>query len=148
MVLAAGLLCTVMVAGGPRVARANDDAHCTVDLLHGLYVWHASGDIIPASGPAQPKAIVEWIRFNGDGTLVSPGATRSLNGVIGVSPPGGPGTYSVTDLVPADRGCQGHLTFTNGPSFDMFIPLKGGEFWMIQTDTNNVLQGAVTKVAD
>ena len=101
----------------------------------------------PASGPAQPKAIVEWIRFNGDGTLTSPGATRSLNGVIGVSPPGGTGTYSVAELVPADRGCQGHLAFTNGPSFDMFIPARGGDFWMIQTDTGNVLAGVVTKVS-
>ena len=123
-VLAAGLLIAAMVVGASGVARASD--HCTDSTLHGLYVWAASGHIIPASGPAQPKAIVEWIRFNGDGTLTSPGATRSLNGVIGVSPPGGTGTYSVAELVPADRGCQGHLAFTNGPSFDMFIPARGG----------------------
>ena len=72
------------VATGPwpsGVALAN--GNCTVNTLRGLYVFSATGFIIPAApASAQPKAIVEFIRFNGDGTLDVPGATRSLNGVI------------------------------------------------------------------
>ena len=49
--------------------KANGVRNCTVATLDGLYVFAASGFIIPASGPAQPKAILEWIRFNGDGTV-------------------------------------------------------------------------------
>ena len=64
----------------------NDDSRGgkgrSVATLDGKFIFAASGHIIPAAGPAQPKAIVEWIRFNGDGTLSVAGATRSLNGVI------------------------------------------------------------------
>ena len=74
----------------------NDDSRGgkgrSVATLDGKFICAASGHIIPAAGPAQPKAIVEWIRFNGDGTLSVAGATRSLNGVIAQIPcefPGG-----------------------------------------------------------
>jgi len=90
--------------------RANGVRNCTVATLDGLYVFAASGFIIPASGPAQPKAIVEWIRFNGDGTVFVAGATRSSNGVVAQIPGGGGGSYTVTDLVPPDGGCAGTLT--------------------------------------
>ena len=147
VLLAAALLAAAMVLGTSGAALADKDARCAVGTLHGLYVFAATGFSIPASGPAQPKSIVEWIRFNGDGTLDVPGATRSLNGVIGRTPPGGTGSYTVEDLVPADGGCAGSLTFTDGPSFDLFIPQKGEAIRMIQTNPNNVFQGMATKVS-
>jgi len=91
--------------------KANGVRNCTVATLDGLYVFAASGFIIPASGPAQPKAILEWIRFNGDGTVFVAGATRSLNGVVAQIPGGGGGSYTVTDLIPPDGGCAVTLTF-------------------------------------
>ena len=123
---------------------------CSLSTLDGMYIFAASGHIIPASGPAQPKAIVEWIRFNGDGTLSSAGATRSLNGVIAQIPSsdGAGSSYSVADLDPPGGGCKGSLAFSaGGPNFDLFIPPKGEEIWMIQTNPNNVFQGTATKVA-
>jgi len=145
-VLAGGLL-VAMTFGLSGIAPADAKDKCTDATLDGLYVFAATGYTIPASGPAQPKAIVEFIRFNGDGTLDVPGATRSLNGVIAQIPPGGTGTYTVADLVPADEACAGSLTFTGGPSFDLFIPTKGGDIRMIQTNPNNVFQGTATKVS-
>ena len=110
-------------------------------------VFAASGFIIPASGPAQPKAILEWIRFNGDGTVFVAGATRSLNGVVAQIPGGGGGGYTVTDLVPQDGGCAGTLTFAP-LTFDLFIQSKGEEkIWIIQTNPNNVFQGTATRVS-
>ena len=106
-------------------AFGNGRHPCTLGTLHGLYVFRASGFIVPASGPALPKAIVEVIRFNGDGTVEVPSATVSLNGVIVVSPPGGTGTYTVADLVSEDGACAGTLTFAGGPSFNLVIPLTG-----------------------
>ena len=92
---------------------------------------------------------VELIRFNGDGSLDVPGATRSLNGVITQVPGGDTGSYTLTTLVPDDRGCVGTLTFLpSGPHFDLFLPLDGKEIWMIQTDAGNVFQGTVTKLAN
>lgn len=145
--LAAALLTSSIVLGAPGGALAAEDAHCSTRTLNGLYVFSASGDVVPASGPAQPKAIVEVIRFDGDGTLTVPAATRSMNGVVAQSPPGGTGIYSVADLVPADGACAGHLTFTNGPSFDLFIRANGEKIWMIQTDGGNVFQGAARRVS-
>src|SRR5262249_39045848 len=134
--------------GRTNAARANDK--CGVNTLRGLYVFSASGFIIPAApASAQPKAIVELIRFNGDGTLEVPAATRSLNGVIAQIPAGGTGTYTLNALVPADRACMGSLTFSpSGPHFDLFLPLDGQTIWMIQTDTGNVLEGTVTKLSN
>lgn len=65
--LAAALLSSSIVLGASGEALAANDAHCSSRILDGLYVFSASGDVIPASGPAQPKAIVEVIRFDGGG---------------------------------------------------------------------------------
>jgi hypothetical protein len=132
----------VAIALGVSGVSLADEATkgCTLDTLDGLYIFTASGYNIVA-GVAQPKAIVEVIRFNGDGTLTVPAATHSINGVVAPSPPGGTGTYTV------DAGCTGTLAFTGGPSFDLFIPLKGDELWMIQTNQNTVFQGSVVKVS-
>jgi hypothetical protein len=127
--------------GVSGVSLADDGKKtCALDTLDGLYIFTATGYNI-VSGVAQPKAIVEVIRFNGDGTLTVPAATHSINGVVAQSPSGGTGTYTV------DAGCTGTLAFTGGPSFDLFIPLKGDELWMIQTNQNTVFQGNVVKVS-
>ena len=96
-----------------------------------------------ATGVWLPKAIVEYIRFNGDGTLSVLAATVANpagNGAVIQVPPGGTGVYTV------DTGCTGTLSFTNGPSFNLVAGPKGDELWMIQTNPNNVLQGTVTRV--
>jgi hypothetical protein len=77
----------------PGIARAGDDDNgCSDSTLRGLYVFSASGFNILTGGVVQPKAIVELIRFNGDGTLVVPAATVSINGTITQSPANGPGS--------------------------------------------------------
>ena len=120
----------------------NNDGTCSNATLRGLYVFSASGFQI-VGGVAQPKAIVEPIRFNGDGTLSSPGATRSVNGTIFRSAAGG-GTSSYS--LGAD--CIGSLVFDGGaPTFDIFASPKGDDMWMIQTNPNNVFQGNVTRVS-
>jgi len=130
------------IAVAASTSSLADDAprSCSVESLTGLYVFSATGYII-VGGVAQPKAIVEMIRFNGDGTLTVPAATRSINGVIGTSPPGGAGAYTL------EPDCKGTLAFTVGPSFDIFASPKGDDLWMIQTNANNVLQGNVTRAS-
>jgi hypothetical protein len=113
---------------------------CHPQALAGLYVFSASGHTI-SSGVAVPKAIVEMIRFNGDGTLSVESATVSINGAITQVPPGGTGFYAL------DADCRGTLTFTPGPSFDLVASPLGREAWLIQTNPNNVLQGVVKKIA-
>ena len=118
-------------------ATAADEApRCSERTLRGRYVFSASGFTIVA-GVTVPKAIIEVIDFNGDGTLSVPGATRSLNGVITRSLPS-VGTYTVTE------DCVGTITFA-GPTFDIFVSPRGNEFWLIQTNPDNVFQGSATR---
>jgi hypothetical protein len=109
--------------------------------LHASCIFATSGYNIVA-GVAQPKAIVEGIDFNGDGTLTSPFFTVSLNGLI-VRTFGSTGSYTVA----AD--CTGTITFDAGPSFDTFVDAKGRQLWMIMTGPEAVpavFEGVATRV--
>jgi len=138
--------CAAVVAiGGAQLAGTNrggsgsgQDAGCTVQTLRGSYVFSASGFNI-VGGVQQPKAIVEVIAFNGDGTLDVPAATVSLNGVI-IRSLHSVGTYTVED------NCSGTVTF-NGPTYDIFLSKDGDDISMIQTNPNTVFQGLATRTS-
>jgi hypothetical protein len=135
---AAALICCF--SAGTAVAK---DKTCSLGTLQGDYVFSASGHSLVA-GAWLPKAIVESIHFNGDGTLSVTAATVANaggSGLVTQSPPGGTGTYVL------DANCKGTLQFTPGPSFDIFVAPRGREFWMIQTNPNNSFQGHVRKVS-
>lgn len=134
------LIAAAMALGFSGIAVADND--CTLKTLRGSYVFAARGyNVVAASGVALPKAIVEAIDFNGDGTLSVPGATVSVNGTITRTPPGGTGSYTV------EVGCKGTITFNTGPSFDVFISPNGEKLWMIQTNPNTVFQGTATRIS-
>lgn len=125
-------------ATAPSEQSNRDDGVCGLETLRGTYVFGATGFNIVA-GVAQPKAIAEVIEFNGDGTLSVPAATLSLNGIIVRSSPG-IGTYAVADH------CSGTIAFA-GPAFDIFIARDAETIWMIQTNSNTVLQGTATRTS-
>src|SRR6266576_543900 len=138
---ALGCVVAAMMLGTLGTAHAGNDvpASCEVHTLRGSYVFTAHGWNI-VGGVAQPKAIVEGIDFNGDGTLVSPFATVSINGTI-LHSSGSLGTYTV------NTDCTGTVSFTGGASFDIFVEQKGKQLWMIQTGPGSpVFEGAVTRV--
>ena len=120
-------LVAAMALSAPATARAESEGQaCGVHTLRGLYLFATDGFNI-VNGVAQPKAIVEGIEFNGNGTLFSPFATVSINGNI-IRSSGSVGTYTV------EAHCTGTLTFSGGPSFDIFVDPNGGkQLWMIQT---------------
>ena len=143
--LAASLIAAAMTSGTSENAQAKSRAPiCGTHTLRGSYVFSAHGWNI-VGGVAVPKAIVEGIDFNGDGTLVSPFATVSINGTI-IRTSGGLGTYTV------EEDCTGTLTFAaQGISFDIFVqPGDGKQVWMIQTGPAappTVFEGTATKVS-
>jgi len=99
-------------------ANAHDPGskrECSVEMLRGVYLFKGSG-FQPINGAAVPKAIIESIRFNGDGTLVAETVTVTF---FGQSPPnrqgGALGTYTV------EPNCTGTVTFADGPRFDTFV---------------------------
>jgi hypothetical protein len=118
------------------LAAGSERRACTVRTLRGSYVFSATGFNI-VGGVQQPKAIVEVIVFQGDGTLDVAAATVSLNGVIIRSLPSS-GTYTVED------DCIGTITL-NGPTFDIFFSKDGDVISMIQTNPNTVFQGLATR---
>jgi hypothetical protein len=133
---------------GPAQAKDDDVKQCSVATLHGLYIFHASGFNI-VGGVAQPKAIVEVIQFNGDGSIVGGKVTVSLNGVILGSPGGSTGTYTV------QADCTGEIKFLDGganPKFDLFIGAKPSQLYMIQTSQSPpnaaVFAGTAEQVSD
>jgi hypothetical protein len=133
------LVAAAMAFGMSGTALADSNGQIlSVQTLRGPYLFATHGWNI-VGGVAQPKAIVEGINFNGDGTLVSPFATLSVNGFI-IHTSGSVGSYTV------EASGQGILTFTGGPSFDIFVEANGKQVWMIQTDANTVFQGTATKV--
>jgi hypothetical protein len=123
------IVTTAMLALTATASRADNGVEpreCGLETLRGLYLFRATGFNI-VGGVAQPKAIVEYIRFNGDGTLSVPAATLSNNGVI-ARPPVGLGTYSL------EPNCAGALVFgPPGPTFDVFASPRGRIVAMIQT---------------
>jgi len=122
----AGLIAAAMAFGSAGSVGAQAPfGTCGLTSLSGTYAFATHGYNIVAGVPV-PKAIVETIQFNADGTLVAPIATISINGTI-IHNSGATGTYTV------NADCTGSITFSPGPSFDFVIGRGGNQIWMIQT---------------
>ena len=144
--LTVALLLTVLIGG---TATANDGRHCDLRLLDGLYVFTASGFNIPPAGGSVPKAIVEVLRFHGDGTVTTPYSTVSFNGAPTTVAPGGSGTYTITALDPPEAVCTGTLRFSDppNPSFNLVVAPHAERVWLLQTTPPAVFEGHAVKVS-
>jgi hypothetical protein len=134
-------------------AAADQPKKCSNENLKGQYVFVATGfqraPNSPPGTPWYPKAILEVIQFNGDGTLTTPQVAIANppgdSGLIFAPPAGGaPGEYFVND------DCSGTVHFfdAGNVTFRIFVdrPL-GGSIRMIQTNpNNNAFQGTATRV--
>jgi hypothetical protein len=136
-------IAAVVCVGMSSAAFADDEGKaCGLRTLHGRYIFAASGFTVAVVGgvaQSQPKAIVEVLDFDGDGTVTVIAATRSVNGVPARIAPS-VWTYSV------DADCSGAIAF-DGPAFDLFVKPSGDGLWMIQTNPGSVFQGAATRVS-
>lgn len=125
---AAVCLAAAMALGTSSPARAAADAQvCSVDRLQGLYVWTFDG-YTRLGGSLLPKAVMQGLQFNGDGTTFNTFGTVNIGGTLIIDATGGVGTYTVA----AD--CTGTLSITGGPSFNMYIGPGGKELWTTQTN--------------
>ena len=141
------IVLSILALGVAGLAQADQGDHhdsCSLATLRGLYLFSASGFNV-VGGVAQPKAVVEFIRFNADGTLTGGPATASINGVIVHTPVPGMGTYTVAP------DCTGTLDF--GPpthfTYDLFFSPKADYLVMNQTGgpVPGVLQGTADKLS-
>jgi len=143
---------SLLFLGLPGLAAADAWNRCSNDILQGRYVFNATGYTRnPASGPGTPwapKAILEVIQFNGDGTLTTPSVTAANpfgdTGAIVQPGAGAPGSYVIND------DCTGTVHFfdANNVTFKIYVdPPRGDTVWMIQINpADNVFQGVANRV--
>jgi len=143
--------CLALMICMPGLAAAELSNRCTNDILKGQYVFTATGFTrAPNSAPGTPwvpKAIVEVLHFNGDGTLSGPSVTLANpfgdTGAI-LNPAGAAGSYSVNE------DCTGTMQFLDavGVAFKFVVdPPLGDTIYMIQINpNNNVFQGRAERV--
>src|SRR5436190_24286489 len=88
-VCALASLIAIMAPGTSTTARAAADGRvCHVGMLRGLYLWTFDG-YENFGGNFVPKAVMQGLRFNGDGTTVNPfgtvdiGCTDIINATVG-----------------------------------------------------------------
>lgn len=144
----AGLLAALVASPATAIAHG-----CGAEMLHGKYVYNSTGFTRPASSspgtPWVPKAILQILNFNGDGTVTTPTITvANAFGDAGnlLQPPGGgaPGAYVVNE------DCTGKIHFFDaaGVMYSIYVePPNGDTIWMIQTHPlNNVSQGSARRL--
>jgi len=119
-------LVAAMALGTSATAGAAADGQvCSVHMLRGLYLWTFDG-YQNVGGNLVPKAVMQGLQFNGDGTTFNTFGTVNIGGFIIIDATGGVGTYTV------NPDCTGTLTITNGPSFNIYVGPAAQKVWTTQ----------------
>ena len=138
LAFACALVClaVTMTLGTPATARAAADRHCSVDMLRGLYLWTFDG-YQNFGGNFVPKAVMQGLRFNGDGTTFNPFGTVNIGGTVIIDATGGVGTYTV------NPDCTGTLSPAPGiaPTFNIYVGPGAKQVWTIQTSPDSLAPG-------
>jgi hypothetical protein len=142
------VIAAVAVTGHPGRALAQSGV-CGPQTLRGLYIYTGSGYNI-AGGVPQPKALVLFLDFGGDGTMTVPTGTISTIANVNQNVTFR-GVYALLRGLQGSgqlgTGCRGTVTLIGGPSFDLYTDHAGTQVWMIQTNPDTVFHGTVTKVS-
>lgn len=144
----AGMIAAIAMLPATAIAEG-----CGAEMLVGKYVYNATGFTRPpSSGPGAPwvpKAILQIVSFNGDGTVTAPMVTLAnpfgdTGNVLQLPAGGAPGAYVVNE------DCTGKIHFFDavGVMYTIYVePPRGDTIWMIQTSPpNNVSQGAARRL--
>src|SRR6185312_17391360 len=71
-------------------------------------------------------AIMQGLRFSGDGTTINPFGNLNVGGTILIDATGGVGTYRVAP------DCTRTLSITDGPSFNIYVEPGAQKLWITQ----------------
>ena len=128
-------LVAAMPPGTAGTARTAADARvCSVGMLKGLYIITFDG-YTDLGGNLLPKAVMQGLRFNGDGTTFNTFGTVNIGGTIIFDVTGGVGTYTVA----AD--CTGTLSITGGPNFNIYVGPGAQQVWTTEIAGGDVTGG-------
>jgi hypothetical protein len=126
------LVAAIALGTSATAGAAADGQACSVHMLRGLYLWTFDG-YANLNGNLVPKAVMQGLQFNGDGTTFNTFGTVNIGGSIIIDATGGVGTYTVA----AD--CTGTISITNGPSFNMYVGPGAQKIW-----TNQIVGAGAT----
>ena len=149
LAFACALVClaVTMAPGTSATARAAGDGGrvCSVGMLKGSYLWTFDA-YENFNGNFVPVAVMQGLRFNGDGTTFNPFGTVNIGGTVIIDATGGVGTYTVA----AD--CTGTLSITNGPTFNIYVGPGAQKVWTLETSPSpagvGVSVGTATRVPE
>ena len=143
------VIAAVAVSGHPGRALAQSGV-CGPQTLRGLYIFSGSGYNI-VGGVPQPATIVEFLDFEGDGTMSVPTGTLSFNGNVNQAVVFR-GVYTLERSLQGSgqlgTGCRGTLTLLPAVGFDLYTDRTGTQVWLIRTAPGAVFQGTVTKLSN
>lgn len=134
------LVATMTLGTSATAGPAADAQGCSVGMLRGLYLWTFDG-YADLGGNLVPKAVMQGLRFNGDGTTFNPFGTVNIGGTIIIDATGGVGTYTVA----AD--CTGTLSITTGPSFNIYVGPGAQQVWTTEIAGGDVTGGLAVGTA-
>ena len=139
---ALGCLVATMALGTSGTARASErfPQACSVQMLRGSYLMSLDGyDLL--NGNFVPIAVMQGLRFNGDGTTLNTFGTVNIGGTIIFDAGGFSGTYTVA----AD--CTGTLSPAPGiaPTFNIYVGPGAQQVWIIQSGPEGDGTPGVTK---
>jgi hypothetical protein len=96
-------------------------------MLSGSYVWTFDG-YTRLGGVLVPKAVMQGLQFNGDGTTYNTFGTVNIGASLIIDATGAVGMYTVAP------DCTGTLSIPDGPSFNIYIGPGGKQIWTTQTN--------------
>jgi len=139
LAFACALVClaVTMAPGTSATARAAADGRvCSVGMLKGLYLWTFDA-YENFNGNFVPVAVMQGLRFNGDGTTFNTFGTVNIGGTIIFDATGGVGTYTV------NPDCTGTLSPAPGiaPTFNIYVGPGAKQVWTIQTSPDSLAPG-------
>src|SRR5438874_10956169 len=149
LAFACALVClaVTMAPGTSATAQAAGDGGrvCSVGMLKGSYLWTFDA-YENFNGNFVPVAVMQGLRFNGDGTTFNPFGTVNIGGTVIIDATGGVGTYTVA----AD--CTGTMSITGAPTFNIYVGPGAQQVWTLETSPNpagiGVSVGTATRVPE
>jgi hypothetical protein len=128
-------LVAAMALGTSATAGPAPDAQvCSVGMLRGSYIWTFDG-YTNIGGDLVPKAVMQGLRFNGDGTTFNTFGTVNVGGTIIFDVTGGVGTYTV------NPDCTGTLSIATGPNFNIYVGPGAQQVWTTEIAGGDVTGG-------
>ena len=137
-------LVAAMALGTSAPARAAADGQvCSVGMLKGLYLASFNA-YTNFGGNFVPTAVLQGLKFNGDGTTLNTFGTVNIGGTIVFDVTGAVGSYTVAP------DCTGTLSVTGGPNFNIYVGPGAQKVWTIQSSptpaSTGVSVGTLTRL--